>query len=62
MRGENTSKVEHRNLKMRKMEVGMEIGQERSWEIGETLPHREGQRHDWNPNPKIRMSAQIDQR
>lgn len=47
---------------MRKMEVGMEIGQERSCEIGETLPHREGQRHDWNLNLKIRMSAQIDQR
>jgi len=44
---------------MRKMEMGMEIGQERSLEI-ETLPPREGERHDCNLNLKIQMPAQID--
>lgn len=45
---------------MRKMKMGMEIGQERSLEIGEILPHREGEKHDWNLNLNIQMPAQID--
>lgn len=61
---EHTSKGGTQELKkkMRKIEMVMEIRQGRSLEIVDTLPHREGERHGWDLNLKIRMPVQIDQR
>lgn len=44
------------------MKMGMEIEQERALEIGEILPRRFSERHDWNLNLKTQMPAQIDQK